>query len=203
MLGALVLVYGFLFSRDFLIASVVVRGTSLGDPADVVISADAIGESIFRIDAGHAAQRVANLPYVEQATVEARFPDKVVITVVERSPAVIWKVGEESFVIDARGHVLAYGTSPDLPLLTVDGNPPTVGGAVDPAAVGAAAAISESLGDQADVYLTTDDGPGQQVVVFGDPVSIPLKLVILTEVIQRDLEWSLLDLREPARPYYK
>ena len=91
--GGILLLYGFLISGDFLVGSVVVRGTSIGDPAEVEITADAIGEPIFTIDASESAARVAALPYVERVTVSTRFPDEVVITVDESVPADQWPVG--------------------------------------------------------------------------------------------------------------
>jgi cell division protein FtsQ len=209
MLGALGLMYGFMFSRDFLIASVLVRGTSLGNPADVVVTADTIGESIFRIDAGHAAARVAALPYVERVTVATRFPDEVVITVVERQPAALWQVGGTTYLVDARGNVLAEGAAPVLPGVLVDGDAPAVGGTVDPATVAAVIAIRETLGlDIAELRLTHVDGlvvrlNDKRAIVFGAPASIPVKLAVLAEVERRGAPWSVLDLREPARPYYK
>jgi cell division protein FtsQ len=209
MLGALVLLYGFMFSRDFLIASVVVRGTELGNPAEVVVVADAVGESIFRIDAGHAAGRVAALPYVERVTVATRFPDEVVISVVERKPAVLWQSGSSTFLVDVRGNVIANGTLDGLPSVVVDGAPPEIGSQVDAATVAAVMALRAELGAQiAELRITTTDGivlrlNDKRSIIIGEPSSVPVKLAVLAEVERRGEPWALLDLREPARPYYK
>ncbi|MGH9174325.1 MAG: cell division protein FtsQ/DivIB [Vicinamibacterales bacterium] len=207
--GGVLLLYGFLFSGDFLVGSVVVRGTSIGDPAEIVTTADAIGEPIFTIDASESAERVAVLPYVERVTVSTRFPDEVVITVVERAPAVQWQAGPRAFLVDERGHVLAEQQRGDLPLVVIEGDAPVVGGSVAPERVAAAVAVREALGERIDELTWTiaeglvarlDD---KRVVVFGAPERVPLKLAVYGEVARLAETWSVLDLREPDRPYYR
>ena len=117
--GAMLLLYGFLLSGDFLVGSVVVKGTDIGDPAQIVTTADAIGEPIFTIDASESAERVAALPFVESVTVSTRYPDEVVISVVERTPVVLWQVGSQAFLVDAHGNVLAEQSRDGLPLIIV------------------------------------------------------------------------------------
>lgn len=203
------LLYGFLFSNDFLIASVEVRGVELGDSAEVALAAGAMGESIFRIDAGHAAARVAALPYVERVTVETRFPDRVVISVTERIPAIVWRAGSERLLVDERGNVIGNVGPVDLPVVIGVETPPEIGSTLDAELVAAVRAIHEALGtrlvelrvDPLDgLTVRLDDGA---IVILGTPDDTPLKLAILEEVRAQGGNWSLLDLREPARPYYK
>ena len=209
MAGALLLLYGFLFSGDFLVGSVVVRGASIGDPAQVVMTADAIGEPIFTIDASQSAERVAALPYVESVSVSTRFPDEVVISVVERTPVVLWQVGSRVFLIDARGNVLAEQPRDGLPGVIVEGEPPAVGGTVAAERVAAVIAVREALADALqELRWTETDGlvarlDDKRVIILGDSERLPLKLAVYGEVARLPEPWSLLDLREPDRPYYK
>jgi cell division protein FtsQ len=209
-LAGIALLYGFLYSGDFLVGTVTVRGTELGNPADVVTTARAIGEPIFTIDATDSAERVAQLPYVERVEVTTRFPETVVITVTERIPAVVWSVAGRAFLVDARGHVIAEGGNEQLPLVTVDGDPPLVGGSVDPRDVAAVVAARETFGGD----LTALEWSGangliarltaERVVIFGNAGRMPAKLAVYAELQRQNrVNWAVLDLREPDRPYYK
>lgn len=210
MLAGLGLLYGFLFSGDFLVGTVTVRGTALGNPAQIVTTAQAIGEPIFTIDATDSAERVARLPYVERVEVTTRFPDEVVVTVVERVPVAVWSAAGRSFLIDARGNVLAEANNPTLPIVAVEGDAPTVGGTLDARAVAAVVAVRDAVAaDLAAIEWTTANGlvvrlADQRTVVFGDEARMPAKLALYGELkrLNQD-DWTLLDLREPDRPYYK
>lgn len=206
-----ILLYGFLLSGDFLVASVVVRGVGLGDPAEVATVADAIGEPIFSIDAGQAAERVARLPYVESVAVRTSFPDKVTISVVERQPVLAWQVGGQTWLLDRRGHVLAGSAQvPDgLPTVISELDPPRVGDTLDPAMVASGVAASETLGTVATaMHWARDDGlvatlRDGRTVIFGSPDRMPMKLAVYQTVVASGADWQVLDLREPDRPYYK
>jgi cell division protein FtsQ len=207
--GGLLLLYGFLLSGDFLVGSVVVHGARIGDPAKIVTTADAIGEPIFTIDASDAADRVAALPYVERVSVTTRYPDKVVISVVERTPVVVWQVGSQGFLVDAHGNVLAEQARDELPLVFVEGDPPAVGSALDPERVAAVIAVREALGSALEeLRWSVADGlvarlDDKRVVILGDAERMPLKLAVYGEVARLTEPWALLDLREPDRPYMK
>jgi cell division protein FtsQ len=209
MVGGFVLLYGFLFSGDFLVASVVVKGTDIGDPAQVVTTADAIGEPIFTIDASESAERVAALPYVESVTVRTRYPDEVVISVVERTPAVLWQVGSRAFLVDAHGNVLAEQVRDGLPLVIAEEEPPVVGDTIDAERVAAIIAVRETLADRLeDLRWVPDDGlvarlTDKRIIILGSADRLPLKLAVYGEVARLTEPWSLLDLREPDRPFYE
>lgn len=206
-----ILLYGFLLSGDFLVASVVVRGVNLGDPAEAASVADAIGEPIFSIDAGRAAERVASLPWVERVVVSTSFPDEVTITVVERQPVLAWQAGGREFLVDSRGHILIESSPvPDgVPAIVSELDAPSVGDTLDPAVVAAATAVSQTLGQVASetrwrrdegFVATLRDG---RTVIFGSPDRMPMKLAVYQTVAASGADWQVLDLREPDRPYYK
>lgn len=208
-IGMAVLLYGFMFSADFLIASVEVRGVEMGDSAEIALAASAIGESIFRIDANHVAQRVAALPYVERVTVDTRFPDRVSLSVTERVPVLAFQSGRQTFVVDERGYIFGQAQAGSLPALNGTGDAPQVGDALNPSVVAAALAIHEALGDRLGVLRSESDRGlvasllDGRTLVLGDASDMLLKLAIFEEVERRGEQWSQLDLREPGRPYYK
>jgi cell division protein FtsQ len=208
-LAGLLLLYGFLLSGDYTVASVVVEGARLGNPQEIADTSGAFGQPIFELDPEDAARRVAQLPWVERAAVSAAFPDRVEIVVVERVPVITWQVNGQAFLVDARGNVLLAGAAADLPSVVVEGDVPSVGGAVDQARVATVVAVREALSERLDdLRWTASDGliarlANGRVVVFGAAERIPRKLAVLDTVLQ-DLEsWTILDLREPDRPYYK
>lgn len=210
MLAGLGLLYGFLFSGDFLVGTVTVRGTALGNPAEIVTTAQAIGEPIFTIDATDSAARVARMPYVERVEVTTRFPDEVIITVVERVPVAVWSAQGRSFLIDARGHVLAEANNPTLPIVAVEADAPVVGGTLDPRDVAAVIAVRDAVAtDLAAIEWTTANGlvvrlNDQRMIVFGEQERMPAKLAVYGELKRLNQnDWTILDLREPDRPYYK
>lgn len=207
-LAGLVLLYGFLLSGDFLISSVVVNGTRLGDPAEVVAVADTIGEPIFTVDAASAAERVATLPYIERASVSTGYPDEVTITVVERVPVAVWQSLGRSYLVDSSGNVLAERGDGQLPLVIDDVKQPVVGGRLDPMDVAAVISIRETFAERSVVLTRTRvEGfiveRGKQIIVLGGPEALPKKLAVWREVAALDRSWDYLDLREPDRPYYK
>jgi cell division protein FtsQ len=209
MVGGFLLLYGFLFSGDFLVASVVVEGTEIGDPAQVVTTADAIGEPIFTIDASESAERVAALPYVESVTVRTRYPDEVVISVVERTPVVLWQVGSQAFLVDARGNVLAEQVRDGLPLVIAEEDPPAIGDTIDAERISAVIAVREALADRLEeLRWVPNDGlvarlTDKRTIILGSADRLPLKLAVYAEVARLTEPWSLLDLREPDRPFYE
>jgi cell division protein FtsQ len=99
-----------LTSPRFAVASVDVRGTSRVAP-EQVLAAAAIepGASIFRLDTGAVARRVAALPEIRRADVVREFPDRVVISVEERRPFTLVHAGRLHW-LDEEGRLL--GASP-------------------------------------------------------------------------------------------
>jgi cell division protein FtsQ len=208
-LGCAVLLYGFLRSPDFVVQRVAVHGVVLGDADLVVGASQALDASVFTVDSDASAVRVANLPTVERASVHTELPDRVVIDVVERTPVLTWQAADRTVLLDARGHVLLAGDAATLPRLVVEDTAPEVGDSMPVERVGAALAIADALGAQASELRWSDtDGfsatfADGRIVLLGDAGRVPLKLAVLTAILQQPDDWSLLDVSEPDRPYYK
>lgn len=77
-------------------------------------------DSMFAIDVADARTRLRELPWVADAAVERRWPDRVVVRVTERQPAAVWQLNGVLRVIDAEGNALPVDDVKrfrDLPLL--------------------------------------------------------------------------------------
>jgi cell division protein FtsQ len=77
-------------------------------------------DNLLTLSTSDVARRVASLAWVKDARVERVLPGTVVVTVVERRPAVILTVAARRWTLDARGRVLAPGAAAGgLPVVTV------------------------------------------------------------------------------------
>jgi cell division protein FtsQ len=80
--------------------------------------------TMLSFDPAAAQARLAELPWVEQASLERVFPDRLEVRVTERTPVAVWSHGEQSFLIDATGRTLApvpADLMPQLPRVTGEG----------------------------------------------------------------------------------
>lgn len=209
--GLIVLLFGFLFSSDFAVRSVVVQGNTLAYADSIVETSGALGEPLFRLDTEAVARRVASHPAVASAEVTATFPNRVVIHLHERVPVLVWQLGEHAVLVDQRGWVIAEGYDPKLPrILQQGGELPAVGKQIPGNLIQATKAIGEKLGDR---LATLEYDPQQgltaqlndgRTVVFGSSDRIPLKLNVVAAVLSSVQDsWAKLDVREPERPYYQ
>lgn len=76
------------------------------------------------VDVVGVRKRLLDYPWVADAQVSRRLPDKLVINIVERTPAAIWQNHGQLRLIDGDGHVLAEispEAMPDLPLMIGEG----------------------------------------------------------------------------------
>ncbi len=96
------------------------------NPDDVFMNSGLFGINIFWVDEAGAAERImmANKGLLTDATVEVVWPGKVLISVVEKTPAMIWKQGERAVWVDDAGVVISEANdSVDLlPIIVDDGS---------------------------------------------------------------------------------
>jgi cell division protein FtsQ len=95
-------------SRFLAVRSVQVTGTHLV-PRSEVLAAAAIpqGQPLIRVDTGAAASRIERIPQVQSAQVSRQWPDGVLITIRERTPALaVPLVGGGFALVDASGVVV-------------------------------------------------------------------------------------------------
>lgn len=78
-------------------------------------------------DADAALKRLSRLPWIESAQISRIFPGQLDIRVRERRPAVVWRRGDKSYLLDAGGRVLGSLVDPSrwpLPIVAGEGAPP-------------------------------------------------------------------------------
>lgn len=91
-------------SETFLVSGVNVRGvrhlreSDLRDVAGVFT-----GQNIFKADIDAAARRLSGIPWVREAKIRRRLPDKISIEVIERDPAAALYTGKAVYLIDGEG----------------------------------------------------------------------------------------------------
>jgi cell division protein FtsQ len=76
--------------------------------------------SLVGFDAEAARGRVADLPWIETASVRKIYPDTIEVVVTERTPFALWQHGNQISVIEASGNVIApfsNGRHARLPLV--------------------------------------------------------------------------------------
>src|SRR5207248_2362745 len=139
----------------------------------------------------------------------AELPDRVVIDVTERTPALVWQAAGQTLLIDKRGNVLISADAPDLPYIAADSAAPPIASAIPAERVAAAMALSQALGAAMSVLAWTQDNgfvatlADQRQIIFGPAERVPAKLAVVSAVLQGNETWKLLDVREPDRPYFK
>jgi cell division protein FtsQ len=215
---------GLLYSPVFRVRNVIVIGNTHTPRAQVLAAAGmATGDrDVLMVDAGPAsAQRaVDELPWVEVASFERRWPWTVVIRVKERSPVARVISLRAVEVVDKSGRVLEEGRAPApaLPVIMgVNGSP--VGGYISPGAglnapdlgelLAAAGAAPHALAERqfrlaysAANGLVGYIGSAKTTVLLGDASELPLKLAVLEELVTRVnlAAYSQVDLTVPERP---
>lgn len=208
--GAGIVLYGFLASPDYAVETIVVEGADIGDPSEIAEMSDAAGVSVFRVDPDRVARRVAGLPYVERVETEVSVPPSLTIRVTERRPVIAWRTADGLLLIDEHGNVLAETGSSSLPQVAGQGNTLSPGDRIPAERVAAVRAIQNSLGsDAGTITWTRADGlvverRDGRTVIFGDAGEFALKMAVYERVASDlDTSWSVLDIREPDRPYWQ
>ena len=105
----------------FRVRSVTVQGTERMNPGPVYrIALDSRTTALPLVDVAGIRDKLLGFGWVKDARVSRRYPDTLVIDIVERDPAALWQHGQRLSLIDAEGHVLdqvPVTRMPDLPLL--------------------------------------------------------------------------------------
>ena len=109
----------------FRVKSVDVQGIKRMDPRPVYeIALDQKTTAMPLVDVTDIRKRLLEFGWVKDARVSRRFPDTLVIDIVERTPAALWQDEDRLTLIDAEGVVLdrvPVAQMPDLPLLSGPG----------------------------------------------------------------------------------
>ncbi|HTT52944.1 MAG TPA: FtsQ-type POTRA domain-containing protein [Streptosporangiaceae bacterium] len=112
--------WALLESRFFVVRGVAVTGTHLVAPAEVRSAADIpAGLPLIRVNTTAVAHRVEQIPQVQSTQVSREWPDRVLISVTERTPALAVPSGHDFELIDKDGVVVeSVSERPlDMPVL--------------------------------------------------------------------------------------
>jgi cell division protein FtsQ len=85
------------------------------------------GHSQLSYDTRAARLRLEQLPWVARAAVSRRLPDRLSVTIVERTPVALWRHEGRDVLIDASGRTIvtvAHGSDTGLPVVTGTGAGP-------------------------------------------------------------------------------
>jgi len=90
-------------------------------------------DNLLRIDASEVSKRILRNPWIKEAKVEKDFPDKIIITIKERTPIALLNLKGNYFLIDIKG-VLIAKVSPSsykhLPILSIKVKEPISGSSI-------------------------------------------------------------------------
>ena len=64
------------------------------------------GDPILGIDIDAVRQRLEDLPWIVSASVERRFPDKLIVSVTEAEPMALWQRNQKLFLVSQNGDVI-------------------------------------------------------------------------------------------------
>lgn len=119
----------------FAISDVRVTGDRQTSEIDVLQKIGLNGwTSLVGFDAGDARERIAELPWVESASVRKVYPSTLEVSLVERKPFAIWQNGSRLTVVERSGKVIAPfsgGQLAKLPLVVGMGAPEAAPGFVE------------------------------------------------------------------------
>jgi len=124
MLASAGAIYGVGASSAFDYAHLRVDGALFTDVATAEEAiADAWGENLFRLSTEPLESALEDLPTVDRATVAVQLPGTLVVTLRERVPVLVWRVGARLYLADGTGSLFArLGADPpadaaDLPVI--------------------------------------------------------------------------------------
>jgi hypothetical protein len=108
MLASAGAIYGLASSPAFGFANLELSGVRFTD-AEAVEGRLAIpkGSNLFGLRTEALAASLADLPTILGASVEVRLPDTVAVSIREREPILVWRIGERRFLVDREGALFA------------------------------------------------------------------------------------------------
>ena len=214
-LGCLLLLL-FLFSepRFFVYGAQVSGNRALS--AEAIYEASGVDmNSIFFIAPRLVQQRLLErFPSLGGVQVALGLPAQVKIHVVERQARFVWEVGDQSYLVDARGAVVGTGDGPPgvLRIRCAEGCTPPDEQMLDPAVLDTAMQLSQLLGGQQSLGYSSRFGLSVRtehgwLVYFGVGGDLPQKVAVmrslLAELVSSGIEPQFIDVGVPSRPYYR
>ena len=202
--GSVWLVY---FSSYLSLRTADVVGTQHLTKSEVLAAADLpLGDALARVDTAAIARRVGALAYVRSADVTREWPDKVRISVTERTAVAVVDLGSSLRGLDAEGVVFSTykKAPPGLPVVQVTGDP---GQDALREAAKVIAALPAALTRRVDhLQVATVDQislalSGGKTVVWGSADQSELKAEVIGPLLKQP--GSVYDVSAPGQPTIK
>lgn len=117
-------VQGEFAAAGFGIKSIEISGQVLTADADIItLLTVGTGDSTLTFDAQKAQARLEWLRSVKSATVRKVYPNRIIVSIVEKEPVLRWRVGKTTWLIDERGDKIGtdIASYTDLPLVIGQG----------------------------------------------------------------------------------
>lgn len=205
--------YSLFTAPVFYVSAAEVEGNAMVSAEEIYAASELDRLSIFYVDADAAASRIEALPNVKSAHVHTALPARVIITVEERTPQIVWQSGTSTWWIDAEGTVMASRGALDGAIVITDvgAAPLQPGTAIAPTVLEGVAALRAWLPGLSEMLYSHDRGIGFRTaegwpVFVGDGRDMQAKLKVLKSLRKRLLEQritpSLIDVRYPQGAYY-
>ena len=158
------------------VRSVTVTGTHVVPPAEVLAAAGVQpGTPLIRVNTAQVAARVDTISQVSDALVRRSWPNRLVIVIRERTPALaVMAPGGGYDLVDADGVVVRWTASrPGLPLYSTAAAAPVASLRGDPALASAAAVLGElPAGVRHSVVSVTATDPDQVTVRLAGGITV-------------------------------
>jgi len=167
------------------IGHLVVRGQERLSTGEVLALVEGLrGQNILAVDLEEWQQKLLSSPWVERATIRRVLPSTLEITVVERRPMGIGRLGTAMYLVDPRGVIIdEYGPAYadiDLPIIDGIGAAPQDGGSiVDVARAEFAARVIGALSTRPELakrvsQIDVSDLHDAVLILDGDPALLRL-----------------------------
>lgn len=196
-------VWLFYISSVFALQSLVIEGVRTVDPKDIGQRADlGAGTPLARVDADDVEARVMGIPAISSVSVSRRWPNMIVISVVERSRVAVMQQEDGRWAtLDAGGYPFEFTKKKPqgLPVIEAPEGPART------AAIAVASALPPELASK--VKLVSADDPDKVVlktssgatVAWGKSDQNELKARILLALLAKTKD-GWIDLRVPTTP---
>ncbi|HEX6511418.1 MAG TPA: FtsQ-type POTRA domain-containing protein [Chloroflexota bacterium] len=187
-------------------------------PGSVHCPPEALGPNELTLSTTELARQMERLPLVKSASVTARLPNQLRVTVAERQPEAAWLVGTQTFRVADDGVVLDQGSAQGLKVAIgqVAGEAVKPGDKIDVQIIKAAEQLHDRLPADYGItprriqYSPTDGlaviGDQDFIAMFGPPVDLNLKMAELQRIMQlagdKKSTLGFVDLRYKT-PYYR
>jgi len=213
----LLLLWGFykLFAApSFYVYGAEIAGNSAVSALEIYAVSGVDSQSIFWINPAEVEKKITALPNIKSADVSVALPARVSIQVVERRPQLLWQVGNKVWWVDEEGIIVPPRSNVEnmLRIIDDDRTPVEVGYQIDPTIIKGAQALRILAPDVNVIRHTRALGlivaaPEGWPVYLGDGSQMRAKLIVLskllTELREKNIAPTYIDLRNPLRPVYR